>query len=409
MKKVVLFILVAFVFALPAGACSSAVISGRATPDGRPLLWKHRDTSDLENDVRFFTGEKHNFIGIVNTKDVTGEQVWMGSNSVGFSIMNTYAPNVGKSEVYKGPMDLEGFMMKEVLSHCATVDDFEAMLQQSQGKRGAEANFGVIDASGGAAYFEANPDNYEKFDVSDPKVAPEGYLIRTNFAFSGAHAEGGGYIRYETLEEILMGSAQRGNLTPECLLFEAGRSLKHSLLGHDWAAEELPESATTTQYIPSGDLVVRFKSASSMVVQGVRPGEDPRLTTLWTTPAFQLSSLTLPLWVAAGDPLPDCVVSHDGQLAPLTARALELKKRCFPLPSREGQYYLYLAAVMNRQGDGILQKIQRQDRAMMIESQKQLNQWRETGFQAEQALDYYDHLDHIIEEFYRTQFGLGEE
>ena len=29
--------------AVPSSACSSVVISGKVTPDGRPLLWKHRD------------------------------------------------------------------------------------------------------------------------------------------------------------------------------------------------------------------------------------------------------------------------------------------------------------------------------------------------------------------------------
>jgi hypothetical protein len=27
--------------------CTVAVVSGKATPDGRPLLWKNRDTSSL--------------------------------------------------------------------------------------------------------------------------------------------------------------------------------------------------------------------------------------------------------------------------------------------------------------------------------------------------------------------------
>ena len=33
----------------PAWACSSAVISGKVTPDGRPLLWKNRETGFLRN------------------------------------------------------------------------------------------------------------------------------------------------------------------------------------------------------------------------------------------------------------------------------------------------------------------------------------------------------------------------
>ena len=32
-------------------ACTSAIISGRLTPDGRPQLRKHRDTDELNNRV----------------------------------------------------------------------------------------------------------------------------------------------------------------------------------------------------------------------------------------------------------------------------------------------------------------------------------------------------------------------
>ena len=32
-------------------ACTSAIITGKATPNGKPLLWKHRDTGELNNKV----------------------------------------------------------------------------------------------------------------------------------------------------------------------------------------------------------------------------------------------------------------------------------------------------------------------------------------------------------------------
>ena len=69
--------------------CTSAVISGRATPDGRPLLWKHRDTDFLQNSVKYFKGEKYSFIGIVNSSAKHPTEVWMGTNSAGFSIMTS--------------------------------------------------------------------------------------------------------------------------------------------------------------------------------------------------------------------------------------------------------------------------------------------------------------------------------
>lgn len=43
MKSLVVFITVAFcLFMQDVEACTSVIISGKVTPDGRPLMWKHR-------------------------------------------------------------------------------------------------------------------------------------------------------------------------------------------------------------------------------------------------------------------------------------------------------------------------------------------------------------------------------
>ena len=35
-------------------ACTTAVISGKSTKDGRPILWKHRDSESYQNKLRLF-------------------------------------------------------------------------------------------------------------------------------------------------------------------------------------------------------------------------------------------------------------------------------------------------------------------------------------------------------------------
>jgi hypothetical protein len=37
--------------------CTTAVVSGRVTSDGRPLLWKNRDFWQTNNEVVYFRGE----------------------------------------------------------------------------------------------------------------------------------------------------------------------------------------------------------------------------------------------------------------------------------------------------------------------------------------------------------------
>ena len=58
MKK---FFIAAFAIAIMLSAdvlaCTSAIITGKATPDGRPLMWKHRDTGELNNKVKHLNCE----------------------------------------------------------------------------------------------------------------------------------------------------------------------------------------------------------------------------------------------------------------------------------------------------------------------------------------------------------------
>jgi hypothetical protein len=405
MKKCVLIILLLLCKDFPAIACTSAIISGRATPDGRPLLWKQRDARKLENSLMFFRGEKFDFIGVIDTTDTTGSQVWMGSNSAGFSILDTNAYNLDKGR-FSGPMDREGFLMKEVLGRCATLADFEQFLQRTKGTWGVQANFGAIDAQGGAAYYEATPYGYEKFDVNDPKVAPSGYLIRTNFGLSGQKEGGGGYIRYRTAEDIFYWNHLRGNLSAEFLIVEASRCLKHSLLGTDVATMMVSENESDIYYVPFLDYIAGSYTSSAMIVQGVKKGDDPRLTTLWTILGWPPATLTVPIWVAAGDNLPEAMTSKYGNTARLNEMGLLLKERCFPLPAREGQAYLNVPPLLNTKGTGILAKIAARDKETITEANGLLSTWRQRGFSTREALNHYKRYDSLITEFYKKNFQI---
>ena len=59
----------------PALACTAAVILGSATDDGRPLLWKNRDTDDRRNEIVHFAPREIDgrmsqaFIAVTNAGD----------------------------------------------------------------------------------------------------------------------------------------------------------------------------------------------------------------------------------------------------------------------------------------------------------------------------------------------------
>ena len=93
-----LLYIVVFIIALltwgPAEACTSAIISGRATKSGRPLLWKHRDTGTEWNHIAHLQGKRFAYTGLVNSAEEGPEQVWAGANERGFAIMNTASYNM---------------------------------------------------------------------------------------------------------------------------------------------------------------------------------------------------------------------------------------------------------------------------------------------------------------------------
>ncbi|MBL4560765.1 MAG: hypothetical protein JKX79_07230, partial [Labilibaculum sp.] len=197
--KLVIKIILAFIILTPtiSEACTTAVISGKYTKNGRPMIWKNRDTWAVKNSVAYFKGENFDYMGLINSADTTRKNVWIGMNSAGFSIMNSASYNLNhkSKEELSG---LEGRLMKEALSVCGTLEDFEDLLNSLPNPSGLEANFGVIDAFGGAAYYEFGHNGFVKIDVNDPAIAPFGYVIRANYSNTGEIGIGSGYIRYNT-------------------------------------------------------------------------------------------------------------------------------------------------------------------------------------------------------------------
>jgi len=73
-------------------ACTSVIISGSRTESGQPMMFKNRDTDCLDNRLGWFANDSIRWIGLMNAPVDSGE-VWAGTNSRGFSIMNTATYN----------------------------------------------------------------------------------------------------------------------------------------------------------------------------------------------------------------------------------------------------------------------------------------------------------------------------
>ena len=332
-----LLYIIASVFAalsfLSAEACTSAVISGRATKSGRPLLWKHRDTGTEWNHIEHLQGKRFAFTGLVNSTDEERKEVWAGANERGFAIMNTASYNM-KPDSLKHLPEREGEIMKQALGECATVAEFEEFLKNMPQPRALETNFGVIDAEGGAAYFEVWDYGYTKYDANDAAQYPNGYIIRSNYSFSGAQDEGMGYIRYQNAEYLLHKAYATGTLSAEWIFSSASRSFYHAILGNDALSSSANGWAVDQDFIP------RNSSSASVVVEGVRKGENPDATTIWSVIGYPPCSYAVASWVKAKNEIAAVIANSDEGRSSVNRLAVALKREVFPISRGNGSKYM---------------------------------------------------------------------
>ncbi len=342
--------------------CTLAVISGRATANGRPLMWKNRDTSDPNNKLMAFKGPKYDFIAVVISEAVDPGEVWGGQNAAGFAIMNSQADDLGDA-AKKLDGAGNGAFMKLALGECATIKDFEALLVREKGKWDLATNFGVIDAEGGACFFETRRDSFVKFDTRDPRVAPFGTIVRTNFAFTSPDPMlGGGFDRFERIGHIVESARAQGRIGARFILREASRDLIHEKLHSDPLARPLPDDPAEPLYVHTNDTINRNTSVSVLVFEGAPSRDRADLGTMWVLLGQPVTGVAVPVWPASGK-VP--AVTTGPTTAPLNdvARAIV----AFLYPDKRGRMYQYLNVTRLRTygGEGVLPKLFRiEDRAM---------------------------------------------
>ncbi len=344
-------------------ACTSAIVSGSVTKNGRPLLWKHRDASDLNNKVEriLATQGRYEYVALFNAGDTLCREAWVGFNQTGFAVMNTASYNLKSDTV--SIIDREGFLMSEALATCQTVDDFERLLNRLPKPLGVEANFGVIDADGNAAYFETSNDSYAKFIVED-------CLIRTNYSESGRKDEGYGYVRAQNAEMLISPYIASRTVEPQVFTEVLSRSFYHSLMDYDFSHSGL-------RWIVDKDFIPRYSSSASVVIEGVRDGETPLATTMWTVLGYPPCSVVEPAWLGS-DGIPDDLKANpETGRSEACDRANERKNKVFPIKRDRGEAYIDRVALFgNGEKPGICQAAHEASLANYEEGYKKLDKIR---------------------------------
>lgn len=286
--------------AAAAVACSSMIVSAAASANGRPMIWKNRDTGAAGNFLhRVEAPGRIGYVGLFNDADtLCTDEAWMGVNDAGFAIINTVAYNLAPND--PAWTDREGFVMARALQTCRCVDDFAALLDSLPRPMGLRTCFGVLDAEGRGAYFETDDYRYARYDLADAK---EGVMVRTNYAYSGSTVgietsrpdndfRSWGYVRHRDIVDILGPQIATGSLTPASFVGEASdtavleafaagkichsadaafggvsRALYNARTGFDMATSNADTVAD------EGEMVPRRSTMASIVIELPAPGE----------------------------------------------------------------------------------------------------------------------------------------
>lgn len=359
-----------------ADACTAAIISGKITPDGRPILWKNRDSSDLLNCVRHMKGEKFDYVAVTNYSD-NPRSVWSGTNSAGFAIMNTLSYNLMEADGSEGISKKNGALMKRALEICADVSDFRNYLDTLCRPMRVRSNYGVIDAQGGGSFFEVNGTEYKEYDVNDFRVAPHGYLVRANFSFSGTFNDGSGYVRYQEAQEKLFTASVTGEITPKWLFTNLSRSFHNPLLGIDLKNGRYNRPETNGWFVEQ-DFIARLKSTCAVAVQGVKKGEDPSFTTMWTVIGYPPVTPAVPVWVSGSETkLPQTVSLKDGRCA-LCDAASHIRDKIYSYHRGLGtELYFNWELLYNKHGTGYMQRNESLEDSLFDNVYSRIDKWRD--------------------------------
>jgi hypothetical protein len=381
--------------------CTLAIVSAKAAKNGRVLMWKNRDTTEVDNKLMHFTGPKYAFTAVVNAADAKPEDVWGGLNTAGFAIMNSQADDLADlAKKLDGAGN--GALMKLALGECATVRDFEDLLVREKGKFDLSANFGVIDAEGNACFFETSISSFQKFDARDFRVAPFGTIVRTNFAFTSPDPiKGGGFIRFERISHIIEAARGANRIDARFVLQEAARDLVHEKLHSYPLTRILSEDPAEPLFINTNDTINRNSSVSVIVFEAAPSPEKAHLATMWVILGQPVAGVAVPVWPSAGR-VP--AMTAGPRTAPLNDFARALVSYLYPDRRGRMPQYLDVNRLRTYGGEGVTAKIFRVENEVMARTAEKLAEWEKRKPAAAEVAEFQEKAAATVYEALKREF-----
>lgn len=279
-------------------ACTIAAISGQATADGRPLLWKNRDVGNPDQKFNYFLPifrdgkTTRGYLGNYYSSDTS--RIYMGVNDAGFGIINSDSYNLNDS-LNEGIDD--GTIMRLALEWCTKLSEFEQLLDSTNAVGRVNCwNFGVFDSSGQVAIYECGNRHWVAFYAEDDS---NGILIRANYSLSGGERHTGD-LRVKRAKDIITGN-HREHLSASFILSQLPRDLANEFANPYPLPYIGSQPDAPAGYIWAASTINNVRTNSASVIRGVRPDENPRYSCLFAILGTPVLSLAFPLWVGSAN------------------------------------------------------------------------------------------------------------
>lgn len=354
-------------------ACTIGVASGDVTASGRAMLWKTRDIASFPHNYLEWNDESE--YGFLYVRDERDSLAWMGVNEKGFCIVNSYV----EREIDDRPIFNNGTLIYYLLGNCVTIFEMDAIMDTMNiSDQILSGNFGVIDSTGAAAMYEISWTEVEKYDAAE---TDEGYIIRTNFSLLSGGSEG--IERFTRSQEIVNELVEAdlldaGNLMQEHFRdFSDANSLEVEVPFYNRWLTNRPWG-----YIKTNDSICRGIAASSVIFEGVLPGEPARTTAMYALLGNPATSVFLP-YFPIGNP-PHQATPETGML--LTIMANMIKSELYNFP--DNSYYVDSFNLLEPDSVRVFDLILPFDETMVTETEEFLTDWREGNATDDDAVIY---------------------
>ncbi len=273
-----------------AEACDVAVISKATSNTARPIIWKNRDDSNsyfqgirsypaVEDDIGAHTCIEE-VVYLINSPICGG-----GANESGFAVLNA---SVYSDTTVEELLNVDVAIMKKALQTCSRVTCLENLIEHWNDAPNAvsviSSNFVAMDAQEGVILLEAHSGIGTKPDVFRVDANETGTANHTNF---NRFIDNPGIERKDRATALLTELDTTDQMTPARVMSTVAKDI----CGATPIVDPLA--------VPTNLCISRAQTTASVVIEGVTPGMDPRLTTMWVNLGEPSVGVFVPTFPAA--------------------------------------------------------------------------------------------------------------